>query len=341
MSLPRPEPPDAVRDAARARSEARAARDWERADSLRADIEAAGWRIVDRGLDFTLEPAAPPTVEVEGSLRYGAAAAVPSPLGEAATARFTVVTVAHGRPASLARLLGGLRDHAPAGTQVVVVADDPSPGQAIRLAAGSADLAAIRDAAPEVVATSVRLGRGAALEAGLRRAMGSIVVLAGTGVEPVGDALGPLEAALDDRAVAVAGAFGLVSGDLRRFEAAPGPLVDVIELDWLALRRDDLAGRGPLDEKVAASPYLDAWWSLALRAGSGDGVPPRAAFRLDLPLVRHEEDGETAAGGDLERLARRSYYRLLQRFRGRPDLLSGRGAPSTASSARLRSSPPA
>jgi cysteinyl-tRNA synthetase len=53
-------PPDAVVDLARARAEARAARDFATADRLRAEIEAAGWRIVDRGTDFSLEPAHPP-----------------------------------------------------------------------------------------------------------------------------------------------------------------------------------------------------------------------------------------------------------------------------------------
>ena len=52
--------PQPVLDAAHARAAARAAQDWSEADRLRAEIEAAGWKVVDRGTDFALSPAAPP-----------------------------------------------------------------------------------------------------------------------------------------------------------------------------------------------------------------------------------------------------------------------------------------
>ena len=173
----------------------------------------------------------------------------------------------------------------------------------------------------------------AARNLGLRRAAGAIVVLADGSIEPTGDPLTPLEATLADPGIAVAGAFGLVAADLRRFESAAGPDVDAIELCWLAFRRDDFAALGPLDEKLAVEDHLGTWWSLALRAGADDGAPPRAARRLDLPLARHADRGRTGLPADQrDRLAKRSFYRLLDRFRDRPDLLSGVPAagPSTA-----------
>ena len=323
MQRPPPEPPAGVVAAARERAAARAARDWPRADALRAEIEAAGWKVIDRGTAFAFEPAAPPTIEEAGVTRYGSAAAVPSVLSEPPTARFTVVVVADDRPDDLARLLAGLRDLAPAGTQVVVVANEPAAAQADRLAAGSPDLALIGGLAPEVVWTSVRLGHAAARNAGLRRARGGVVVLADPSVELLGDALTPLEVVLADPALAVCGAFGLVATDLRHFAAAPGPAVDVIGLAWLAFRREDYLDLGPLDEKLVVERHLDTWWSLVLRAGAGD-QPPRGARRLDLPLRRHAPpDRPHLPAADLERLARRSFYRVLDRFRDRPDLLSG------------------
>ncbi len=68
MTNPRPEPPAEIVGLARERSEARAARDWLRADALRAEIEAAGWKVIDRGTDVVLEPATPTTIE-EGGVR--------------------------------------------------------------------------------------------------------------------------------------------------------------------------------------------------------------------------------------------------------------------------------
>jgi hypothetical protein len=326
-----PDPPDEILAAARARSMARAARDWPRADALRAEIEAAGWKIEDAGTAFRLEPAAPPTVEDAGITRYGASVAVPSILDELPTARFTIELVADDWPDDLARALARLRVHAPAGTHVVVVANAPSRDQEARLAAGGADLDPIAGARPEVVWTSARLGRAAARNAGLRRATGSIVDLVDTATELAGDALTPLEVALADPAVAVAGGFGLVSRDFRHFSDAVGSTVDAIAISWLAFRRDDFSALGPLDEKLVIDAGLDVWWSLVLRAGNAPDAPAREARRLDLPLVRHLQrvpGGLPAA--ERERLEKRSFYRVLERFRDRRDLLSG--APAEPSS---------
>ena len=329
MSRPRPEPPAEVVALAHERSDARAARDWPRADALRAAIEAAGWRVVDRGTDVALEPAAPPTIEEDGLVRYGSAADVPSVLGEPPSARFTVELVADDWHDDLARTLAGLRAHAPAGTHVVVVANAPSAGQAARLAPGSPDLAPIAGAPPEVVRTSVRLGHAAARNVGLRRARGAIVVLASSSVEPTGDPLTPLEAVLADPAVAVAGPIAFVTPDLRRFAAAPGAAADTIGLAWLAFRRDDVAALGPIDEKLVLPDHLGTWWSLALRVGAEPGAGPRAARNVALPLAVHEE--RPPAGipdAERDRLAKRAFYRVLDRFRERRDLLSG-PAPGT------------
>jgi hypothetical protein len=70
--------PDDVLSAAHARSKARAAREWPEADRLRAEIEAAGWRIVDRGTDFALSPAAAADETDGGRVRYGSSRSVPS-----------------------------------------------------------------------------------------------------------------------------------------------------------------------------------------------------------------------------------------------------------------------
>lgn len=330
MTRPDPPPPEIVA-LARERAAARAVGDWPNADGLRAEIEAAGWKVVDGGTAFRLEPAAPPTVDNGGVLRYGVAAAVPSVLDEPPTARFTVELVAEDWPDDLARMLAGLRAHAPAGTQVVIVANAPALDQERRLSPGGPDLDPIAGAAPEVVWTSTRLGHAAARNVGLRRAAGTIVVLADTSIEPTGDPLTALETALADPGIAVAGGFGLVSADLRRFEDATGPEVDAIELYWLAFRRADYATLGPLDEKFAFYRNLDIWWSLVLRTGTGDDTPPRAARRLDLPLARHAHRGWTSLPESRrDRLSKRNFYRILDRFRDRPDLLSGAAAVSEA-----------
>ena len=324
MTTPSPAPPDAIKALAGERAAARSRREFARADEFRAEIEAAGWRIVDQGTAYRLEPAAPPTIEAVGIVRYGSAAAVPSVLEMPATAAVTVLLLADDRPDDLARMLGGLRAHAPVGTQVVIVANDPSPAQAGGLAPGSPDLEPLLGGVPEVLWTSARLGHAAALNAGLRRAGGAIVVLADTSIEPTGDALTPLLAALAQPDVAVAGAFGVTAPDLRHFGETAGPEVDAIDGCWLAFRRADLLALGPLDEKFVVDRYLDIWWSLVLRGGIDPGQPSRRALRLDLPLVRHERrDPAALPAAERDRQSRRNSYRVLERFRDRTDLLSG------------------
>jgi cysteinyl-tRNA synthetase len=319
--------PDDVLAAAHARAQAREARDWAEADRLRAEIEAAGWRIADRGTDFALTPAAPPDVEEGDRVRYGSSASVPSLLGEPPTGPATVVLVATDWPADLARTLDGLGGTVPPGTSVVVAADGPSTEQAAALE----DLDPRRNGPTlppiEVVWSSERLGHGAALNVGMRRAAGSIVVLVDTSVQPLGDVVTPLVTALDDPTVAVAGGWGIVSADLRKFEASAAGDVDAVEGYVQAFRRADFVERGPFDERFRFYRNLDIWWSLVLR-DEGEGTPPRRALAIDLPATRHEHRGWTSLHDEeRDRQSKRNFYRIIDRFGSRRDLLVG-GRPS-------------
>ncbi len=309
--------PDDVRALADERALARAGKEWEAADRLRSELEARGWRVVDQGLSYRLETVHPPDVADGALVRYGRSESVPSRLDEAPMTAATVVLLATDWPADLERCLAGLRRHVPPDTQLVIVADDPSPEQVVALDAIDLDGPPV----VEILRTSARLGHGAATNGGIRRATGEMVVLLDTSLEPEGDFLAPLRDALVDPTVAVAGGWGIVSDDLRRFEDAPPGDVDAIEGYCQAFRRSDAAERGPLDERFRFYRNLDIWWSLVLR-DEGPERPPRRAVRLVLPLARHEHRGYTSLPEDeRERLSRRNFYRILDRFRGRSDLL--------------------
>jgi Glycosyl transferase family 2 len=313
--VPRTRIPDRVLTVAHERAAARAARDWAEADRLRAEIEAAGWKIVDRGTDFALEPARPPTVENAGTVRYGSSADVPSRLGEPPVGVATVVLVATDWPEDVRRTLAAVREHAPVGTSVVVVADGASREQ-------DAALETLDDSV-EIVRTTERLGTGAAWNIAIRRSAGPVVIVLDASVEPAADVVTPLVGALDDPSVGVAGGFGIASADLRRFEAAPAGDVTAIEAYAMAFRRDDAAERGPVDERFRFYRNLDIWWSLVLR-DEGEGRPPRRAVALDLPLVRHEHRGwSSLPEAERDRLSKRNFYRIIDRFGTRRDLATG------------------
>ncbi|MFP5342327.1 MAG: glycosyltransferase family 2 protein [Candidatus Limnocylindria bacterium] len=316
--------PDEILAAAHARAAARAARDWVEADRLRETIESAGWKVVDRGTDFALSPAAAPDVADQGRTRHGSTASVPSRLDEPATGLATVVLVATDWPDDLRRAVDGLRRHAPAGTSIAVVADAPSEEQARELEALEADAA---DAVPvEITWTSERLGHAAAVNIGIRRSTGPVLVLLDTSLEPTGDIVTPLAHALDDPTIAVAGGWGITSSDLRRFEDAAAGDVDAIEGYCQAFRRADAVARGPLDERFRFYRNLDIWWSLVLR-DEGEDQPPRRAVRLEaLPIVRHDHRGwSSLPDEERDRQSKRNFYRIIDRFGTRRDLLVSAG----------------
>ena len=311
--------PDEVLTATHDRAAARAAHDWLESDRLRAEIETAGWRIVDRGTDFALRPAVPPDVANGDSIRYGSSGSVPSVLEEAPVGLATVVLLADGDAPDIGRAIGALRANAPAGTSIVVVTSQDAGDDDVRLSeadqGGRAPL--------EIVRTTEWLGYGAALNAGARRAVSPVIIALEMRVEPQGDIVTPLANALGDPGVAIVGPWALGSLDLRRFEEVASGDAVAIDSACLAFRRDDHVRRGPIDERFHSAEMTAIWWSLVLR-DAGEGSPARMALGLaGIPAVhrpRMVAPDDEDRGRDRDR--RRDVYRVLDGFRTRPDLLS-------------------
>jgi hypothetical protein len=316
--------PPEVWEAAKQRSEARTERDWATADQLRGQIEAAGWRVVDSGTAFRLEPA-PADVEVAGEIRYGSSEAVPRRLEEAPSGCATVILIASPDPTETRGSLDALATSVPDGVDVVVVAD----GLSDRALEGfrATALEARSGPAVELIRTSAVLGQGAALNAGLRRSRAPIVIALDPSIVALGDVVTPLVAALADESVAIAGPFGLVSADIRRFDeriVAPGGVptdAAAIQGYLMAFRRSDAVARGPFDEGFRFYRNLDIWWSLVLRDEGEESAPRRAVVVPQLPLTRGEPRAWTATPPtERDRLSKRNFYRILDRFRARMDL---------------------
>jgi len=296
------------------RSQARAARRWGRADELRAAIEAAGWRVEDAGTTFRLFPALPPDLVIDGRHYYGSVASVPSRLDEPATARATVAVLvpdAADAPAGLLASLAAWPAGGPTGvTQIVAVAPYGT---------------SLGEAWGEVVGTATPFSAGDALQAALRRASGAIVVVLAPGWSLGGDILSPLEAALADPEMAVAGTKGVASADLRRFHDTDARDVVALRSGCFAFRREDAARVGPVDGRLQLPDSAAIWLSLALR-DRGPNEPPRHAVALELPLQRlsgEVDPAAPAASSSAEasapdaRSARRDGYRLADRFADR------------------------
>jgi GT2 family glycosyltransferase len=301
--------PPEVRALLDERASARAARDWERADALRAQLQELGWEPQDAPGGTTARPMLPRAPAPTGYARPDDLASL---LDDPATVDASLQVLAEGHPDDLARFLRGLAAHPPAASiEVIVVANAPSFDlDAILVAAGLP---------ATVLPTSERLGWAEARNLGLRRSSGEVTVLLDTSVEPTGDFLTPLLAAFEDEQVGIAGGWGVRSDDGREFHDAPPGEVDAVEGYCLAIRRAALRQVGGFDHRFRFYRNADLDLSFAVR-----DLGWRAIATEPLPLERHEHRGYAAVASDeRDRLSRRNFYRFLKHWGDRRDLLLG------------------
>jgi GT2 family glycosyltransferase len=295
------EPPDEVSRLAQERAKRRRARDFRAADELRGRIRALGFEVTDRpdgGFDLTpveARPAAPSRIHPEE---------VRSVLDEAPTADVTVQWLSEGWPDDVRRGIASFhRFDGGRSVQHVVVESTPEPPEA-----WPEDV--------EVIRLAEDPGFGAARNAGLRRSLGRVVILADGSVEADGDSFGPLEQTLADPSVGVAGPYGLVTDDLRDFREAEGPMVDAVEGYLMAFRRELLAEGLAFDDRYRFYRTADVDLSFQAKALG------LRVVRVEVPVRRHEHrQWATTSEEDRERLSKRNFYRFLDKFRGRKDLL--------------------
>jgi cysteinyl-tRNA synthetase len=296
------EPPAAVVALAEARARARVGRDFQAADALRSEIEAAGWTIVDEpGGAWRLDPVA----TGDAGARRVQPREVASRLAEPATVDVSVHWVCEGWPDDVARAVASFRAHQGDRRVRFVVADvTGAPSDAF-----GDDV--------DIVSLAEGTGWGEAMNAGLRQATGRTVLIMDPSIEVSGDVLGPLERALDDPEVGIAGPFGIVTHDLREFEEASGPgPCDAIEGYCMAMRRDMLASVEGFDERFRWYRTADIELSFRVKdRGLRTEVMPA-------PVVKHAHRMwfETPPA-ERAKWSKRNFYRFLDRWRDRWDLV--------------------
>ena len=292
--------PEGIVAMAAQRAAARAARDFPAADELRVRIEDAGWTVVDEpdgGWQLVPAPQTAP-----GRLR---ASDVPSVLEEPADADVSVHWICEGWPDDIARALDAFRANQGAREVQYVVADvtdldDGAFGPEV-----------------EVVALEEGTGWGAGRNAGLRRSRGRLVFVMDGSIEPTGDVFSPLESALGDPGLGIAGPFGVVTHDLRQFDEAAGPgPCDAVEGYLMAMRREVAARAGLFDEKFRWYRTADIELSFRVKdLGMRTEV-------VELPVAKHEHRMwfETPPA-ERAKWSKRNFYRFLDRWRDRWDLV--------------------
>jgi GT2 family glycosyltransferase len=228
----------------------------------------------------------------------------------------TLLTVVHGWKPDAERWLLSVFTHCKADFEAVVVDNS-----------GDARIAGWLEGRAAERLRTLRLdppaGFAAAVNAGIEGAVGEVCILFDPSVELTGDAVTPLIEALADPAVVVAGPFGLRSKDsVKEFAEHPGPEVEAIEGYCMAFRRADAIAVGGMDLKFRFYRIADIDFSFRLRDHGG-----QARVVSGLPLTRHEHRvWEATSQAERDRLSRRNFYRFLDRWRTRFDMLVGREA---------------
>jgi GT2 family glycosyltransferase len=282
------------------RVERRRERDFEAADELRERLRAGGWDVLDSALGSELQ-----------ALKAQVQAAEP-----ATTRAVSLIAVAHGWIPDLERWLLSVFTHCKADFEAIVVDNSGDARVAGWLKSRAADrFRSVRLDPP--------LGYSTAVNAGIEAATGEMCVLFDPGIELTGDAVSPLIEALRDPTVVLAGPFGIRGkGTLKEFEEDPGPEVDAIEAYCMAFRRADAQAVEGFDPKFRFYRIADIDFSFRLRERGG-----RAVAVAGLPVERHEHRlWESTAPAERDRLSKRNFYRFLDRWGKREDLLVG-GSP--------------
>lgn len=281
------------------RDDARRAKDFTRADSLRDEIVALGFDVHDGSEGAYVSPRA--RYETIDPARIESVLEKPAILGTS----FHVLY--EGFMADLERFLAALDEHCAAGDYEVVIVDNASPeGDALEsLASDRVRVVHLQKEAPWAHARN----------AGLKLSRGRIVILVDLSVEPTGDILAPIERAFTDPEVGIAGPWGIVSDDMREFTASHGPEVDAIEGYLLATRRE-LLTKGLIHEKFRWYRHADIDLSFQLRALGTKAVV------VDIPATKHTHRG-WAMYDEEERAKRskRNWSIFFDRWKHQHDML--------------------
>jgi GT2 family glycosyltransferase len=275
------------------RARLRRERDFAGADRLRDRLHAGGWDVVDRAEGSVLE-----------------AVELPPP-----PRRLTCMTVVHGWTDDAQRWLDSILRHDLAVDREALLVDN----------SGSPDVARWADASRREGVRILHLepprGFGAAVNAGIDAAAGEVIVLFDPGTEATGDVGSALIEALKQPQVVLAGAFGVRGhGTLKHFHEHAGPEVEAVEGYCLAFHRAQAIDAGGFDEKFNFYRMADIEFSFRLRDRTGGS----AVVVGGLPLQKHAHRlWETADPAERERLSKKNFYRFLDRFGKREDLLLG------------------
>lgn len=305
--------PEAIQALARERLQARADRDFERADTLRDAITASGWKVVDTADGFEL--LAKPPFDTHANV-----GALPTVV--VVDAPLVITVLLDGWPDDAHTCVSALLEHAPSDAAVLL------------LDLGNVDDVGVRaeewaNEHPERVhvvhleQTLEQIGWATAVSAAIDASDGEFFAVMDMSTVLEGDAFDPIVTELQASGAVGSGWKGVnvdVDDAWRSFTPAKAGEVDAILGYLMVFRRSAIAQVRP-DPKARFYRNADMEWSLAIREAGGRLRIPEG----DLPVRQDRHHGYHDSDADYrDKQSKKTYDRLLQRFRGRDDILSPR-----------------
>ncbi|MBE3561381.1 MAG: glycosyltransferase [Ktedonobacteraceae bacterium] len=283
---------------------------YARADLLKRQIEDAGYVVKDNphGAHLVILP----SIEVDGRV-YRTARQLPSLVDEADLHTFSVIILAHNTFEQTRRCVTSVLHYAGNTDLEIMLIDNASQDGLDQWAE------TLRHEEPRLhlLRTSRSMGIAEAYNAGLKQSRGRYILLLDTTLEVTGDIFSPLAQTLSDRSVGTTGLHGLRTDDLRHFSESQEHEVEAIDYRCMAFRRHWLRRAGLLDERYRFPRFMDIDFNFALLdQGAHNLVTPH------LPIIQHTDSGDAGlSDAERTRLTKRNFYRFLEKWGGREDLL--------------------
>lgn len=283
---------------------------YARADALKHQIEEAGYSIKDNphGAHLVILP----SIEANGQV-YRTARQLPSLLDEPDSCTFSVNILARNNFEETQRCVESVLRFAGTNDIEIILVDNASQDElsiwAETLRTHEKRLQLLRITRP--------MGEAGARNIGLRQSRGTFILLLDSRVELTGDVVTPLTMTLANKSVGITGLHGLRTDDLRHFEESAELEVEVVDGLCMAFRRKLLKKVGFFDERYRFPYFMDIDFNFAVRdSGVGIVVTP------NLPVICHPmEPDANLIDAERTRLTKRNFYRFLEKWGQRDDLL--------------------
>ena len=283
---------------------------YDRADALKRQIEEAGYAIKDNphGAHLIILP----SIEVDGNT-YRTARQLPSLLDEADTCLFSVNILAHNSFEQIQRCLQSVLRYTGSNDIEIILVDNASQDE---LSIWAATMQHV-DGRLHVLRVSRTMGEAEARNIGLKQSRGRYILLLDSSVGLTGDVFTPLAKALANEEIGITGLHGLCTDDLRHFEEGQGLKVEVVDKLCMAFRRKLLKKVGLFDEGYRFPYYMDIDFNFAVRnSGAKVVVTPDLPVTC-YPVLQYAD----LSDAERTRLTKRNFYRFLEKWGDREDLL--------------------